>query len=456
MPTKIITRTVSLCFNTNAMSKSISGFSKLSKSHKIDWIVATYFNNNNDAKNIIKQYWNSNLKLQQLHDEFIENTITNYYLPFGVAPNFLINGKMHAIPMAIEESSVVAAASKAAKFWSERGGFKAEVLSTTKIGQVHFMFHGDFKVLNTFFETVKPKLKEATKSITKNMEKRGGGIIDIELRDKTESIEGYFQLHATFETLDAMGANFINSCLEQFAKTFREEALDYDSFSEKEKNIDVIMSILSNYVPDCLVRAEVSCPVKDLTENPLINPEEFANKFIQAVRIAEVEPFRAVTHNKGIMNGVDAVVLATGNDFRAVEAGVHAYASRSGRYTSLTHAKIEDGIFTFWIEIPLALGTVGGLTSLHPLVKLALELLHEPTARELMQIVAVAGLAQNFAALRSLTTTGIQEGHMKMHLMNILNQFEATNEEKAILIDYFKTHTASHSAVVEAINKLRI
>ncbi|HLV39681.1 MAG TPA: hydroxymethylglutaryl-CoA reductase, degradative [Xanthomarina sp.] len=456
MPTKIITRTVSLCFNTNAMSKSISGFSKLSKSHKIDWIVATYFNNNNDAKNIIKQYWNSNLKLQQLHDEFIENTITNYYLPFGVAPNFLINGKMHAIPMAIEESSVVAAASKAAKFWSERGGFKAEVLSTTKIGQVHFMFHGDFKVLNTFFETVKPKLKEATKSITKNMEKRGGGILDIELRDKTESIEGYFQLHATFETLDAMGANFINSCLEQFAKTFREEALDYDSFSEKEKNIDVIMSILSNYVPDCLVRAEVSCPVKDLTENPLINPEEFANKFIQAVRIAEVEPFRAVTHNKGIMNGVDAVVLATGNDFRAVEAGVHAYASRSGRYTSLTHAKIEDGIFTFWIEIPLALGTVGGLTSLHPLVKLALELLHEPTARELMQIVAVAGLAQNFAALRSLTTTGIQEGHMKMHLMNILNQFEATNEEKAILIDYFKTHTASHSAVVEAINKLRI
>ncbi|MEO8935143.1 MAG: hydroxymethylglutaryl-CoA reductase, degradative [Xanthomarina sp.] len=437
------------------MSKSISGFSKLSKTHKIDWIVSTYFNANQDAKNIIKQYWNSNTKLQQLHDEFIENTITNYYLPFGVAPNFLINGKMYTIPMAIEESSVVAAASKAAKFWLDRGGFKAEVLSTTKIGQVHFMFHGDCNALLSFFKTVKPKLIEAAKPITKNMDKRGGGILDIELRDKTDRIEGYFQLHATFETLDAMGANFINSCLEQFAKTFREEALIYEDFCIEEKNIEIIMSILSNYVPNCLVRAEVSCPVKDLTDNPSINPEEFAKKFLQAIQIAEVEPFRAVTHNKGIMNGIDAVVLATGNDFRAVEAGVHAYASRNGQYSSLTHAKIENDIFYFWIEIPLALGTVGGLTSLHPLVKLALELLHEPSAKELMQIAAVAGLAQNFAALRSLTTTGIQEGHMKMHLMNILNQFEATEQEKTTLINYFKTHTATHSAVVQAIEKLR-
>jgi len=437
------------------MNKSISGFSKMSKSNKIDWIVDTYFSNNDNAKHVIKQYWNTNIKLQQLHDEFIENTITNYYLPFGVAPNFLINEKMYAIPMAIEESSVVAAASKAAKFWLDRGGFKSEVLSTTKIGQVHLMFHGDYKKLNDFFIKVKPKLIQATQSITKNMEKRGGGILDIELRDKSNNIDGYYQLHATFETLDAMGANFINSCLEQFAKTFREEALEHDDFSEKEKSIEIIMCILSNYVPNCLVRAEVSCPIKDLTENPSINPEEFAKKFIQAVKIAEIEPYRAVTHNKGIMNGIDAVVLATGNDFRAVEAGVHAYASRNGQYSSLTHAKIENERFYFWIEIPLALGTVGGLTRLHPLVKLALELLHEPTAKELMQIVAVAGLAQNFAALRSLTTTGIQEGHMKMHLMNILNQFEATDEEKTTLIEHFKTHSATHSTVVEAIKNLR-
>ena len=437
------------------MSKTIEGFSKLSKSKKIDWIVNTYFANKEDARTVLKQYWNSNDKLQQLHDEFIENTITNYYLPLGVAPNFLINGKTYTIPMAIEESSVVAAASNAAKFWSDRGGFKAEVISTKKVGQVHFMFYGDVKNLEQFFIAVKPKLFEETKAITKNMESRGGGILDIELRDKTKDLKGYYQLHATFETLDAMGANFINSCLEQFAKTFKSEAQRFELFSEKETQVQIVMSILSNYVPECLVRAEVSCKVEELNDNDSVSAEEFVFNFIQAVKIAEVEPYRAVTHNKGIMNGIDAVVLATGNDFRAVEAGVHAYASRDGKYRSLTHAKAENGVFTFWIEIPLALGTVGGLTSLHPLVKLALELLHHPTAKELMQIVAVAGLAQNFAALRSLTTTGIQKGHMKMHLMNILNQFKATQDEKAQLIEYFKTHVATHSAVVEAIQNLR-
>ncbi|GAA4943729.1 hydroxymethylglutaryl-CoA reductase, degradative [Algibacter agarivorans] len=438
------------------MSKSVAGFSKLSKSKKIDWIVDTYFSNTEDAKGVLKQYWNDNETLQQLHDEFIENTITNYYLPLGVAPNFLINDRLYAIPMAIEESSVVAAASKAAKFWLERGGFKTTVISTTKIGQVHFIYKGDFEKLKHFFSIVKTKLVEQTDHITNNMKKRGGGIIDIELRDKTSDIPNYYQLHASFETLDAMGANFINSCLEQFAKTFKNEALLFDLFSEDDKQIEIVMSILSNYVPDCLVRAEVSCKVENLSENESISGEAFAKKFIQAVNIAEIEPYRAVTHNKGIMNGIDAVVLATGNDFRAVEAGVHAYASRNGRYSSLTHAKVENGIFTFWMEIPLALGTVGGLTGLHPLVKLGLELLHKPTAKELMQIVAVAGLAQNFAALRSLTTTGIQQGHMKMHLMNILNQFEASNIEKQTLTEHFKNNPVTHSSVTEAINTLRI
>ncbi|WP_299778015.1 hydroxymethylglutaryl-CoA reductase, degradative [uncultured Formosa sp.] len=435
--------------------KTISGFSKLSKSKKIDWIINTYLPKQEDAKKILERYWNSDEKLQQLHDEFIENTISNYYLPLGVAPNFLINNNMYAIPMAIEESSVVAAASKAAKFWLDRGGFKTSVISTTKIGQVHFMYQGDKTHLKTYFNNIKPQLLNAVKPLSKNMEKRGGGILDIELRDKTDDIPNYFQLHVSFETADAMGANFINSCLEQFAKTFKTEALNFEQFTAEEQQIEIVMSILSNYVPDCLVRAEVSCKVEELTENKTISAQEFANKFIQAVTIAEIEPFRAVTHNKGIMNGIDAVVLATGNDFRAVEAGVHAYASRNGSYSSLSHAKIENGIFTFWMEIPLALGTVGGLTNLHPLVKLALEMLGKPSAKELMQIIAVAGLAQNFAALRSLTTTGIQEGHMKMHLMNILNQFEANSEEKITLVNHFKTHAVSHSAVVEALEKLR-
>ena len=437
------------------MSKTISGFSKLSKSQKIDWIVDTYLTHSENAKQTIKQYWNTDKDLQQLHDEFIENTISNYYLPLGVAPNFLINDTLYTIPMAIEESSVVAAASKAAKFWLERGGFKTKVIATTKIGQVHFMYNGRLDVLTDFFNSVKPKLITDTTAITANMEKRGGGILDIELRNKTKNIDGYYQLHVSFETLDAMGANFINSCLEQFANTFKAEAQHFDAFTEEEKNIDIVMSILSNYVPNCLVRAEVSCPVEDLTEKNGVSGAHFAKKFVQAVAIAEIEPYRAVTHNKGIMNGIDAVVLATGNDFRAIEAGIHAYAAKDGAYSSLTHAKVENGIFSFWMEIPLALGTVGGLTGLHPLVKLALEMLGKPNAKELMQIVAVAGLAQNFAALKSLTTTGIQQGHMKMHLMNILNQFKATTTEKETLSKHFKNNTVTHSAVVTALEALR-
>jgi hydroxymethylglutaryl-CoA reductase len=437
------------------MSKAITGFSKLSKEQKIDWLAREYFKHPDQAIALIRKYWNTDEVLQKLHDEFIENTISNFYLPLGIAPSFTINGRDYTIPMAIEESSVVAAAAKSAKFWATRGGFKATVINTEKIGQVHFMFTGNTDKLITFFNTIKQEFFNATETITKNMQKRGGGILDIELRDKTALIPNYYQLHATFETVDSMGANFINSCLEQFSKTLRQEALLYDVFTEEEKHLQVVMSILSNYVPNCVVRAEVSCHVEDLNEDKNISPEDFAAKFLAAVKIAEVEPYRAVTHNKGIMNGIDAVIVATGNDFRAVEAGVHAYAAKDGLYSSLSHATVQDGVFRFWLDVPLALGTVGGLTTLHPLVKLSLEMLGNPTAQELMQIVAVAGLAQNFAALRSLTTTGIQQGHMKMHLMNILNQLEATDEEKQKAVKHFEKHTVSHSAAADLIAELR-
>ncbi len=437
------------------MNNAVAGFSKLSKEQKINWIANEYFTNPNEAIATIKNYWNSDEKLQKLHDEFIENTITNFYLPMGIAPNFLINEKYYSVPMVIEESSVVAAAAKSAKYWSTRGGFKATVLSSEKIGQVHFIYKGDSKKLKQFFTEIKSKFYSATESITKNMQKRGGGIIDIELKDKSIELANYYQLHATFETKDSMGANFINSCLEQFAKTLKEEAQNYNDFTVLEKNIEVVMSILSNYIPNCIVRAEVSCKVSELEDKNITDPLSFAEKFLQAVQIAEIEPYRAVTHNKGIMNGVDAVVLATGNDFRAVEAGVHAYASRNGSYSSLSHAAIDNGVFSFWIEIPLALGTVGGLTSIHPLVKIAHEILGKPSAQELMQIVATVGLAQNFAALRSLTTTGIQEGHMKMHINNILNQLQATKEERKSIANHFENITISHSAVVNFIERLR-
>ncbi|WP_262510560.1 hydroxymethylglutaryl-CoA reductase, degradative [Lutibacter oceani] len=421
------------------MSKTINGFSKLTKLEKIDWLVSNFFNNDTKVKQVLMQYWNSNPVLQDLHDDFIENTISNFYLPFGIAPNFVINGKDYTIPMVIEESSVVAAASLVAKFWSTRGGFKASVISTKKVGQVHFMYEGDAIELENYFNSKKENLFKVTEAITQNMKKRGGGILTIELRNKTSELENYYQLHVTFETVDSMGANFINSCLEAIANEFQKE------------NIQIVMSILSNYVPECLVHAEVSCKVEELyAENSAL----FAQKFVQAIQIANAEPHRAVTHNKGIMNGVDAVVIATGNDFRAIEAGAHAYAAKSGHYKSLTNATIEKGIFKFWIEIPLALGTVGGLTKLHPLSKLSLKMLDNPSAKELMEIIAVAGLAQNFAALRALTTTGIQKGHMKMHLTNIIKQLGASDEEKQYLIDYFENKTITHNAVVEAYNKL--
>ncbi len=422
------------------MRKIISGFSKLSKKEKINWLIENYFHNQTETLKIITQYWNTDAALQQLHDDFTENTISNFYLPFGIAPNFIINNKDYVVPMVIEESSVVAAASLVAKFWSTRGGFKTTVIGTTKIGHVHFMYAGDQLTLKDYYNKNKVELFQATASITKNMEKRGGGILAIELVDKTDVLSNYYQLEVTFETKDSMGANFINSCLEAIAKKFEKE------------DIEIVMSILSNYVPECLVRAEVSCKVEELGGQ---NPQKFAEKFCQAVQIASVEPYRAVTHNKGIMNGIDAVVLATGNDFRAVEAGAHAYASRSGQYRSLSHCEIKDGIFRFWIELPLALGTVGGLTALHPMAKLSLEMLQKPSATSLMQIMAAAGLAQNFAALRALTTKGIQQGHMKMHLQNILHQFQLNDQEKQLVTAYFENKTVTHSAVVDKINALR-
>ncbi len=435
--------------------KPVEKFSKLTKDKKIAWLAKHYFKNSEQGIQLLQTYWHSDAKLQNLHDEFIENTLTNFYMPYGIAPNFLINDQLYAIPMVIEESSVVAAAARSAKFWLTRGGFKTKILSKVKNGQVHFMYRGNVAKLHQYFESVKPKLIADVESITLKMKKRGGGVLDVTLVDKTSDLANYFQLSATFDTRDAMGANFINSCLEQFAKTFRESAQTFDLFTVEERDVQIVMSILSNYVPECLVRAEVSCLISELNEDATLAPEDYAQKFLQAVKIAEIEPYRAVTHNKGVMNGVDALVLATGNDFRAIEAGVHAFAAREGRYKSLTHAEVEGNNFRFWIEIPLSLGTVGGLTQLHPLVKMSHEILDNPNAEQLMALVAVAGLAQNFAAINALITSGIQKGHMKMHLLNMLNQFNANEAEKVQIIEYFKHHIVSFSAVETQLIQIR-
>jgi len=435
------------------MDKRIEGFSKLTKKEKIAWVTQAYFKNPEASEFNLSRYWNSDLELQKKHDEFIENSVTNFYLPLGVAPNFLINGKSYTLPMVIEESSVVAAAGNAAKFWSTRGGFQAEVLDTIKVGQIHFLFEGNSNALRSFFKKNKALLLASTDEVSKNMQARGGGILSLELVDKTETIPNYFQLHLRFKTADAMGANFINSCLENMAAKLEELALLESSFSSQSKALEVVMSILSNYVPECLVRAKVQCPVSDLIPEKGWKGKDFAQKMVQAVHIAKHEPYRAVTHNKGIMNGVDAIVLATGNDFRAIEAGVHAYASKDGQYTSLSDAYIKENVFHMELQIPLAIGTVGGLTKLHPMVNWSMELLGNPSAEILMEIIAVAGLAQNFAALRSLVTSGIQKGHMKMHLLNILNQMEASEKEKEAAILHFKKHAVSVQAVSQFLQK---
>lgn len=438
-------------------SKTITGFSKLSKRGKIKWLVENFFKDPESVMRELISYWHGNEDQQKVIDGFSENTISNFILPYGVAPNFLINGKTYCVPMVIEESSVVAAASSAAKFWISKGGFKSTIISTLKVGQVHFLWSGEATKLKSAFPEIKEAMLHSAQPITERMVSRGGGIHSIELIDKRHEEENYYQLRVKFDTKDSMGANFINSVLENFADTLKSFVFNHPQFTEAEKNVEIIMSILSNYTPECVVKSEVSCPVKDLGlfENQM-TPEIFVRKFKKAVRIAQIDPYRATTHNKGIFNGIDAVVIATGNDYRAVEACGHTYACRSGSYRGLSDCSIENGIFHFWLEIPLALGTVGGLTSLHPMAKRSLELLGNPSAEELMEVVAATGLAQNFAALRSLVTTGIQQGHMKMHLLNILNHLQATEEEIEKAITFFSDKVVSFAAARRFIDDLRV
>jgi hydroxymethylglutaryl-CoA reductase len=290
--------------------------------------------------------------------------------------------------------------------------------------------------------------------LMKNMEQRGGGLLKLELRDLSDKEDHYYQLWAEFNTCDAMGANFINSVLEELGKKFELILSGLDGVGEED--VQIVMAILSNYTPDCTVKAWVECSLEELYEKDLgMSAQEFAAKFSRSVRIATIDVNRATTHNKGIMNGIDSVILATGNDFRAVEAAAHTYAARDGQYRSLSKCTIEEGRFRFEIELPMAIGTVGGLTALHPLAKLSLKLLGNPKADELMQACAVIGLAQNFAALKSLVTTGIQKGHMKMHLMNILNHLEANKDEREKVSAHFEDEVISFTAIRDYLNGLR-
>ena len=427
------------------MPNKIIGFSKLSRAEKIDWLKKNILDNSHQVKLILDKYLNSNKDIQAIHDSFSENSISNFYLPYSVSPNFLINDKIYTIPLVTEESSVVAALSNAAKFWFDKGGFKTEVKSFTKKGQIHFSFDGDKDILEEFIKINEKEILKSTDIIAKNMKKRGGGISSIQLIDKTDELKNYFQLSVDFNTSDSMGANFINSCLESMSKKIKELSDGY--FKKNDFGINIIMSILSNYTPDCIVESYAECDINDLVDIANIEPKEFAEKMKYAFDIAKIDISRAVTHNKGIMNGIDAILIATGNDFRAVEAGIHAYASSNSKYQSLSECSISGNKFRLSLKIPLSVGTVGGITDLHPLVKLSLQILDNPSSKDLMCIIASVGLAQNFAAVKSLITSGIQEGHMKMHLINLLIKNNASEEQIRKAKTYFFNKEINSSSV---------
>jgi len=429
----------------------INGFSKLSRSDKLSWLQKQAALSDKTVQ-LLNDHLHHDPDLQEIYGDISENTISNYFLPMGLAPNFLINNSLFTVPMVIEESSVVAAASNSAKFWALHGGFHASVKETYKTGQVHFMWNGSDESLKKLIQQRREELLHSVSAITGRMEQRGGGIEDLRLQEGGPELPGYYQLFVKFRTVDAMGANFINSVLETLAEKL--VAMVADTIPDGE--MEIILSILSNYTPECLV----TCHVEGSTDifdsmDPDLSGYDFARKFKMATDIAGLDVHRAVTHNKGIFNGIDAVTLATGNDFRAVEAGGHAYASRKGSYQGLSYVDLSGTTFTLTLEVPLAVGTVGGLTGIHPLAAVSLEILVNPSADQLMHVVSATGLANNFSAVRSLITTGIQKGHMKMHLVNILRQMNATPEEREKTISHFMDRQVSHVEVTAFLEILR-
>lgn len=421
------------------------GFSRLSEQEKRQFI-ARYSKDPELAERQLEEYLMRDDKERRHFLEFSENTISSFHTPYGLAPNLKVDGQVYHVPMATEESSVVAAASHSARFWAEHGGFRVTSRSTVKPGQVWFRWFGDPVYLLNRWPLLKLFLLERLRKITLNMVRRGGGVQSLELLSKGSIDPQLYQLELQVDTADSMGANFINTCLEDLAEGLVQFfALDSDP---EGKNLQVVMAILSNYTPACTISVESSCRVeglKPMADN--LDPVLFAEKLELAFRIANSDVSRAVTHNKGIMNGVDAVLLATGNDHRAAEASAHAYASRDGHYRSLSWCKTEDGVFSLGLTLPLAVGTVGGITHLHPLARLSLEILGNPGAGELMGIVAATGLASNFSAVRSLVTTGIQQGHMRLHLSNLLNLYHATPRQREIATNYFRNKKVSYDAV---------
>ena len=352
-------------------------------------------------------------------DHMIENAVGVYGLPLGVARNFMVNGREVLVPMAIEEPSVVAAVSFMAKLARAGGGFSAEATAPEMIGQLQLLDLPDLNAAKAALDGHRDELLALAGTVDPVLSRFGGGPRDIEIREIAESPIGPFLvLHLIYDVRDAMGANAINTALEQLAPRVAE-------ISGGRPHL----RILSNLADRRLARARCTIPLDALGFEHYA-PETVRDGIIEAWAFAAADPYRAATHNKGIMNGVDAVVLATGNDWRAVEAGAHAYAARGGRYTSLsTWSKDENGNLTGSLEMPMAVGIVGGATRSHPVANTILKLMNPSSASELAQIIVSVGLAQNLAALRALATEGIQRGHMSLHARQVALAAGATDDE---------------------------
>lgn len=399
---------------TNKTSR-LSGFYKLSVDERLA-LIGEWANLNPEELLVLQGIDGFNIE-QANH--MIENVVGLFGFPLGIATNFLINHRDYLIPMVIEEPSVVAAVSNAAKLFREGGGFTTHSDDPIMIGQVQVLELVDPDTASQLIYEHKPSLLNHANEVGGSIVKRGGGAVDIEVRIIRDTAIGHMVIvHLLYDTRDAMGANAINTAVEHLAPHI--EALTGGR---------VNLRILSNLTDRRRAYAEGMIPAAALARGD-ISGEQAVGAIVEAGVFAEVDPYRAATHNKGIMNGIDAVILATGNDWRAVEAGAHAFAARHGSYSSLTRWwQDDDGNLRGAIDVPLAVGTVGGATKVHPMAQVALKILGISSANDLSEVIAAVGLAQNLAALRALATEGIQHGHMRMHARQLAVAAGATGSQ---------------------------
>lgn len=387
------------------------GFSKLSREERFQRLIDLGALNSDDIL-FLKQ---GGIKELNLADKLIENVIGYFQLPLGVATNFNINGKDYVIPLAVEETSIIAALSKSAKWIRQHGDIKTWVHGDCILGQIQLANVRDFPRFARIFEENKLFFVEkANEDVAASMVQRGGGVVDLTLRQlQRQDGKDMAVIHLTMNSCDAMGANIINQVLEYLKDPI-----------EQLTGEEVTMCILSNLNDQKLTTARVQLNNID---------PELGHKLQEASLFAEMDPYRAATHNKGVMNGIDPVLIATGNDWRAVEAGVHAFAARSGHYQAITRWRYQDGLLTGELTAPIIVGTVGGVTSLHPTAKMCLRMMDIHSANELSQVIAAVGLVQNLGAIKALCTDGIIQGHMKLHIDNLLLVAGANENEMPML-----------------------